>query len=136
MFDQLFESLRRASESSMQMQQDLLKHWAQQWLVAQPSAAGASTEWGKNLKKRWSDVTLELLNKHRESLDAAYRSGIQLVEQTFRTTEAKSSDEYRRMVEDLWRKLFETLKDQSETQFRDFQRWSEKSADLAQSAQA
>src|SRR5262245_27629914 len=99
MFEMLFETFRKASESSLEMQQEMFKQWTQQW-VAVPSGAGApSTEWGRNLQKRWAELTLETLNKHREALDSAYRSGIQVIEESFRTSEAKSSEDYRRMVE-------------------------------------
>jgi hypothetical protein len=136
MFDQLFENFRKASESSLQMQQDIFKHLTQQWVAGAPNAAGASTEWTRAQQKRSLEMALELLNKHREALDSAYRSGIAVVEQTFRLSEAKSQEDYRRMVEDLWRKLFETVRDQSETQFKEFQRWSEKTVEMAQNAQA
>ena len=36
------------------------------------------------------------------------------------------------MLEDLWRKIFESFKDRSESQFNDFQKWSEKSAEIVQ----
>ena len=136
MFDQLFENFRKASESSLQMQQDLFKNFTQQWASGAPSTGGASTEWNRDQQKRSLETALELLNKHREALDSAYKSGIAVVEQTFRLSEAKSQEDYRRMVEELWRKLFETVRDQSETQFKEFQRWSEKTAEMAQNAQA
>src|SRR5688572_4590464 len=81
MFEQLMDSFRKTSESSMQMQQEMLTHWAQQWLAAPPNAAGVSAEWGRNLQKRWSELALEMLNKHREALDSSYKSGIQIIEQ-------------------------------------------------------
>jgi hypothetical protein len=126
MFDALCESFRKASESSLQIQQDVVRHWAQQWQAMPSNTGGASTEWTRTVQQRWLEATLELLNKHRESLDSAYRSGIQLVEQAFRISDAKSSEDYRRMVEELWAKLFEAFKGQSETQFRDFQTLAEK----------
>ena len=51
MFDQFFESFRKASESSLQAQQDLLKSWQLQW---PPSAFGsaAATDW-TDVQKRW-----------------------------------------------------------------------------------
>ena len=136
MFDQVFESFRKASESSLQIQQDMFKHWSQQWLSAPPSAADASTEWSRTFQKRWLQLLLEALNGHRESLDSAYRSGIQLIEQTFRVSEAKSTEDYRRMTEDIWRKLFETVKAQSDTQIREFQTWAAKSLEMVQTAQS
>ena len=49
---------------------------------------------------------------------------------------AKSSEDYRRMVEDLWRKLFESMKAQTENQFHDFQKFSEKSAEIMQNGRS
>jgi len=86
--------------------------------------------WTRNFQKRWAELTVESLNKHRESLDSIYRSGIQLIEQTFRVSEAKTSDDYRRVVEDLWRKLLDVYKEQSESQVRDFQNWAAKSIEI------
>ena len=136
MFDQMMDGFRKATESSLQIQQEIFKQWTQQWLSAQPNMAGASSEWTRTVQKRWMELTIEMLNKHRASLDAMYASGIQAIEQSFRLSEAKSSEDYRRSVDELWRKLFDTLKSQFETQFRDFQRWSERSFEIAQKAQS
>jgi len=133
MLEQPFEGFRKASESSLQLQQELFKHWAQQWLSTPPNF-GISAEWSRNFQKRWMDSTLELLNKHRESVETAYKSGIQLIEQAFRVSEAKSAEDYRKIAEDVWRKLFETFKTQSEAQLRDFLKWAESSLDMAQKA--
>jgi hypothetical protein len=130
MLDQLFETFRKASESSLHMQQDMFKYWTQQWTGA--SSAGGSTEWSRTYQKQ----IIELLNKQREALDSAFKAGIQLIEQTFRAGEAKSPDEYRRTMEDLWRNLIDTFRTQTESQYREFQKWSEKSFDMAQNGQS
>jgi hypothetical protein len=135
MFDQLVDGVRKASESSLHMQQEMFRHWTRLWVAAAPGAAGTN-EWSRTSQRRWIELGLEMLNKHRESLDATYRSGIQLIEQTFQVGEAKSSDDYRKLIEELWRKLFELQKQQAEGQFRDFQAWFEKSAGLVQDARA
>jgi hypothetical protein len=131
MFEMIFEGLRKAQESSLQAQQEIFKQWTQGWTAA-PGAGGGSSEWTRNLQKRTTELTLEMLNKHRESLDAAYRSGIQVIEQAFRLSEAETPEAARRMVEDLWRKLLEISKDQSENQFREVQKWAEKSFEMNQ----
>ena len=131
MFDQIFETVRRSSESSLQMQQDMMKYWSQQCASPPPSANG-STDWGRTFQKRFLELALEILNRHRESLDATYKTTIQVLEQAFHVSEAKSSEDYRRMVEDVSRKLFETLKEQSETQFGDLQKWTAKSFEMMQ----
>ena len=133
MLDQLFDTFRKASESSLHMQQDMFKYWTQQWSGASNGAAAGNTgEWSKNYQKQ----VVDLLNKQREALDSAFKAGIQLIEQTFRASEAKSPDDYRRTMEDLWRTLIDTFKTQAETQVREFQKWSEKSFDMAQNGQS
>jgi hypothetical protein len=136
MFDQMFDTFRKASESALQMQQEMLKNWTQQWMAAPTKATSGSADWGRTFQKRWVELGVELLNKHREALDSTYRTGIDVIEQSFRTSEARSPDEYRAMLEDLWRKLFETFKAQAESQFHDFQTWSTKSAEIVQDARS
>jgi hypothetical protein len=136
MFDLLFETMRKASESSLQMPQDMFKYWTQQWMSAPQNTAGPSMEWTRNFQKRWLDLAVDSMNKHREMLDSTYKAGIQLIEQTFRVTEAKSSEDYRKIVEELWHKLLDIFKEQADSQFREFQKWSEKSFDIQKSATA
>jgi hypothetical protein len=135
MFDQLFDNFRKASESSLQAQQEMFKQWMQQWPALPKGGTGGSAEWSSNLQKRWLESMKETLNRHREVLDTTYRSGIQVIEQTFRVSDAKSPDEYQRLVQDLWRKLSETFREQSEAQVREFQKASERWLDVAQQAQ-
>ena len=136
MLDQVFDSFRKASESSLQMQQDMFKQWAQQWPTAPLNAAGMSADWGRSFQKQWTELATEAMNKHRETLDTSYRSGIQVIEQACRLSEAKSPDEYRRLIEELWRKMFETFKAQSETQFKEFQKGAEKVYELSKKTPA
>jgi len=121
MFTQLLDSFRKMSESSLQAGQEMFKQWAQQ---AQPQSLGATStplEWAGALQKRWTESTAEALKKHRELLDATYQSGIQVIEQSFHLGEARSLEDQRRVMEELWRKLSETFKAQSEAQLREFQ---------------
>jgi hypothetical protein len=126
MIDQMFDCFRKASESSLHLQQEMIKQWAQQWPTMPLNAAGTSAEWFQAFQKRWIEFMADSLDKHRESLDSTYRSGIQVIEQSFRLSEAKTPDDYRRMVEELWRKAFTVYKDQSESRLRDFQKDVEK----------
>jgi hypothetical protein len=136
MFAQLFDSFRKASESSLQAQQDLFKRWVQQWPSLPLGSNAATSEWTDAWHKRWLESTSDALNKHRELLDATYTSGIEVIEQTFKVGEAKSPEDYRRLVEALWRKLSDTFKAQSESQFREFQSATEKWLELARNAAA
>jgi hypothetical protein len=135
MFEQLFGRYRKTSEACMQMQQDMFRSLMQQWMAASPNAAGAAADWNRHLQKRLFDLAVELLNRQRQSLDANYRSAIEILEQSAHLSESKSAEEYRRGVEDLWHRWFETVKTQSESQFRDLQNWAGKSLEIVQSAQ-
>ena len=127
MFEQIFESLRQTSESSLHLQQEMIKHWSQQWIFAPRGVAGASTDWSRTLQRQYVELVLELLNKHRESVNASYRAAIQVLEQLFRASDARSSDDYRHTVEDLLRRLVETTRHQLESQVGDLQSWTAKS---------
>jgi ribosome-associated toxin RatA of RatAB toxin-antitoxin module len=142
MIDQVFDNFRKASETTMQMQQELFKQWTSQWATAAPTLPGVPTDpaaWGQQLQtfqKRWLETLTEMMNKHRESLDAQYKAGIRAIEESFRVNEAKTPDDYRRMTEELWRKGFESLKSSTEAQVRDFQAAAQKWCDLVAKAKA
>jgi hypothetical protein len=124
MLDQLYESFRKSAESSLQVQQDFFRQWTQQWMAMPSGMVG--TEWGQKAQKRWLELTVEFLNRHRELIDTVYKSGIQLIEHSFGMFEAKSPEEYRRMVEELWHELFDSYKNLGERQFRELQEGTEK----------
>ena len=136
MFDQLVDGVRKASESSLHMQQEMFRQWTRLWLSAAPGTMGLPGDITRPSQKRWAELGVEVLHKHREALDSTYRSGIELIEQTFQVADAKSGEDVRKLVEELWRKLFELQKQQAESQFRDFQAWFEKSAGWVQDARA
>ena len=134
MFDQVFDSFRKASETTLQAQQDLFHQWMSQWPMfpMEPATTGNKvvvTEQARTFQKHWTDIVTALMTKHCEALDAQYRAGIRTIEDALRTTEAKSPEEFRRLTEELWRKSFEVLKQTIENQVRDFQiaveKWSE-----------
>ena len=136
MLDQILDTFRKASESSLRMQQDVFKTLTQQWTSPFTSVPGASPacENAAAIQKRFVALSLEMLKKHREALDAAYASGIQIFEQASRVADVKSPEDFRKVSEDVWRKLTETYKTESEARFRDFQKWMEESFQTAQKA--
>ena|SRR5579863_8523625 len=133
MFDQLVDGVRKASESSLQLQQEIMKNWTRLWFSAPTVATTpAGADLGRTAQKRWLEANVEMLHRQREALDSAFKIGIQLIQQAVQVGDAKNSEELRRLTEDLWRKLFDLQKEQAEHQFRDFQAWFERSATLAQ----
>jgi hypothetical protein len=131
MFDQLFSTFRKASESSLQVQNEVFKYWGQQWAAMAPNGVAGPNDPTRNVKTRIMELGVELLHKHRQSLDAAYAAGIEIIEQSFRASDAKSPDDYRRLVDDLWRKVFDTFKAQADSQLDAFQKWSATSVESA-----
>ncbi|HLK94086.1 MAG TPA: hypothetical protein VKZ18_29605 [Polyangia bacterium] len=120
----------------MQMQQEMLRYWTDRWGAVPAAANVPGGDAARNAQKRWIELGVELLDKHRASLDSTYSAGIQLIEQAFRATDARSPDDYRRLSEELWRKLFDTYKAQSEAQWSAFQQWSAKSAEAVRDVRA
>ncbi len=131
MTEPIFDTYRKASESWMHTQQEMLRNATRGWITPWPGLGGAT-----DAGKRWLDLTVEILNRHRESVDAFYKSVIQLVEQTSRISEAKSPEEARRLTEEIWGQWFESFKNQSESRMRDAQTFTERSLEIAQNAQA
>jgi hypothetical protein len=125
MFDQLFDSFRKTSESALQTQQDLMKRWVNAWPSLPVNTPGSTNDWNST-QRRWLESMTELLNMHRGMLDSTYKAGIELIESTFRLTEARSAEDYRRLMEEVWRKLSETIKNQSDLQLRELQSASAK----------
>jgi hypothetical protein len=131
MFQQLLDSFRRASESTIQGQQRLLEQWWHQWPGATASPAAVPSDWPQALQKQWLESLGETLNRQRELLDSSYRTGVQLIEQASRVSKLDSPEEYRRLAEELWRSFAETLKGQAEASVRDFQKATQRWIDVA-----
>lgn len=136
MYDQVLDNFRRATESTMQLQQELFKNWTQQWMQSPampviPGLTGSNpaATWAEQLRtfqKQWANAVSEMLTKHRETLDTQYRAGIRTIEDAFRVGDAKDPDQFRRLTEELWRQGFDCLKTIIEAQIRDFQGAAEK----------
>lgn len=128
MFEPMFDNLRKATEASQQMQQELFKKWTTQWPVSPPTAP-AFGENAQKLHKKWVETVEETLKKQHDVLEAQFKTGLQNLEAAFHLTEAKTVDELRNKTLELWQKTFECLKKTSEAQVKEFQaavaRWTE-----------
>jgi hypothetical protein len=135
MFDQILENYRKATEATLQFQQMMLRGWGQQWPpsfgVPIPTELGSLPEQYSKAQKKLGETITDMLNKHRETLDAQYRAGIRAIEDSFRVGEAKDPEQYRKLVEELWRHSYECLKSLAESQMRDMQTLMQKWFELA-----
>jgi hypothetical protein len=132
MFDQALDNLRKATEATMQFQQEMFRQWVQK-CAEMPGVPTPAAPFGKDFveqihafQKQWAEGVTGLLNKHRETLDAQYQAGIRTIEETFRATDAKDPERFRKLVDELWRQSFECLKTMIESQLREYQAAAEK----------
>ena len=132
MFDQVLDNLRKATDSTIHLQQEMFRQWFQQWTQV-PGIPTPGTmivnSWADQVhafQRKWSQTVADMLNKHRETLDSQYRAGIRTIEDAFRVGEAKDPAQFRKLTEELWRSSFDCMKTVMEAQLRDFQTATEK----------
>jgi hypothetical protein len=128
MFEQVFENLRTATETSIHMQQELFKKWAGLWpSVYVPPSGGADRV--QKAQKKWVEFATEQIKKQRETLEAQFSAGLKNIEEGFRLAEVKDPVELRAKTVELWQKSFDCLRNLYEAQTRDFQealvKWTE-----------
>jgi hypothetical protein len=129
MFDQAIDSLRKATEATFQVQQDLFQKWVALWgAVPAPQAAVLAPA----SQKKWVEAVGELTRKRRESLEAQFSAGLRNIEEAFRLAEAKDPEELRAKTVELWQKAFDFQRQAFEAQLQDFQaavaKWGELAA--------
>jgi hypothetical protein len=128
MFDQVFDSFRKLTESGFQQQQEMFKKWIGMWPVF-PGYAPAAPEQVVKFQKKWIEYLSEVVKKQREALEAQFNAGMQHIEEAFRLAEVKEPEELRTKTLALWQKTFELLRQSFETQVRECQaavtQWTE-----------
>ncbi len=128
MFDQAFEGLRKTTESSVALQQELFRKWMGLW-PGIPASSLPFTELQK-FQKKWVEVVSELVKKQNASLETQFKAGLQNIEDAFRLTEIRDPEVLRAKTVELWQKTFEYLRQATEIQLRDFQHMVSKWAEL------
>jgi len=127
MLDQAFDSLRKATESGLRLQQDLYRAWAGPWPGA-PVPPGGGEALPK-FPKAWAETATALLKKQKELIDAQFEAGLKNVEEVSRVLDVENPEEFRKQVVELWRKSFESLRQYQEVQLRELQaalgKWTE-----------
>jgi hypothetical protein len=137
MFDMILENHSKAVESTLRLQQEMLRNWTMQWspfgtqvfelpLTGTSTLASATpaTTWLEQLstaQRKWAEAVTDMLKRHQETLDEQYRAGIRAIDDAFRLGEAKDPEQFRRLSEELWRRNFEILKTAVASQMHDVQ---------------
>jgi two-component system NtrC family sensor kinase len=106
MFDQVLDNLRKATDSTIHLQQEMFRQWFQQWpqvLSIPTTGTMLANSWADQVhafERDWSETVIDMLNKHRETLDSQYRAGIQDLRRAY--------DELERRVEERTAELSRT----------------------------
>lgn len=145
MLDQILEQYRKAAESTMQFQHEMLSQLTRllpsgtdepTGRVAPPAPAPTRTAKpperaaGTDLQHIVNDV----LNRHRQALDAHYLAGISAIDDAFKLFGAKDPDQFRRLAEEMWKHTLDYLQKAVETQYRDIETALKEGAEAAAGA--
>jgi hypothetical protein len=131
MLDHAFDNLRKATESILQMQQEMVQKWVGLWPGGKLASPGGA--WGEQiqqLQRKWTEAVNEIVKRQRESSNALFKAGLENIEHAFQLGEVKSVEELRTKTLDLWRKCFESLRHTTETQVHDLHATMEKWTEL------
>lgn len=147
MYEQVLENLKKATQQSVEMQQEMMRKWAAMLppMPSMPGMAGmagaptsgsatsaaaagaaagaAATEAWEGLRRmqqRWEESVTEVFKRQREMVDAHYAAGLKSLEELFRLSDAKSPQEYQEKVLELYRHSFESFRTLSEAQLKEF----------------
>ena len=161
MVDMILENYSKAVESTLKLQQEMLRNWTMQWppfgtqvselplpetstsASAPQAAASASAPqaaaWLEQLstvQKKCAEAVGDMLKRHQETLDEQYRAGIRAIDDAFRVGEARDPEQFRRLSEELWRQNCEVLKTAVASQMHDVQAVMQKWYEAARSGAA
>ncbi len=129
MFNQVYENFRKATEATVQLQQEMFKTWFNFWPGA-PTNAAFSGEQVQQFQKKWAEFFGEMVKKQREITAEQFKVGVQNLEKVFHLAESKSPEELRTQSIELWKKCFGDIQQVYEAQFRGFQYVTDKWAEL------
>jgi hypothetical protein len=133
MFDQVFENLHKATESSVKMQQEMFQKWVSGFPTAVPSMPNpmdAMSDW----RKKWEEASADMLKRQKELVDQNFEAGLKSLEDIFSVADSKSPEEYQEKVMELYRKSFESLRQLSEAQMNEFRAAADKWTELVQTS--
>jgi hypothetical protein len=120
MFEIVFESVKKATEASLRMQQEAFTKWVGLW-SGMPGVQNPVTELPQKVQKKWAEFCEEAVKKQRQMLETQFRAGLKNIEEAFKLAEVKDPAELRTKTVELWQKVFEALHHSLEAQVRDFQ---------------
>ena len=134
-FEDVFQSIRKAAEANLKLQQEAFLQWSNMW----PGAPSTQPSWVDKIQKfhkEWCDTVSDLAAKHREVLDEQYKASLESLDAALKVTESSNPEEFRRRSEQFCRKAVDCMKEVSESQVREFQETAAKWTKLLTQASA
>ncbi len=129
MFESVFESFGKATETTMRSQQEMFQKMWKAWAENTPQFAAPRGESMQKYQKKCQEFFNEMLQKQRGTLETQYKAGLASMEEAFKLSEAKDFEELRAKTVELWQKSCDALKKSYEAQVQDFQaavtKWTE-----------
>jgi hypothetical protein len=127
LFEDAFQNVRKATETTLKMQQELWQQWTH--LLPVPTVQSVWVDKVRDFQKQWSNTVSDLARKHRDVMDKQYQAAVESLDAALRVAESTNPEEYRRRSEQLCRKTLDCVREVSETQVKEFQdavtKWTE-----------
>jgi hypothetical protein len=129
MLDPFFGLVRKTTEATLQVQQELFTRWAAFW----PGAPALSGVWGEPLKpvQPWAQAVSDVVKKQYEAQEAHVNAALKTLRDAVGLVEVKDPEELRTGSVRLWQNTIDFIRQACATQLRDFQVAFAKCAELA-----
>jgi hypothetical protein len=108
MFHQVIDNLGKATDITLQMQQEMLHTWAGPYPGGPPGAP-------------WAEILADLIKKRCELLQVQFGAGLQSVEEVFLLTLARNPEELRARAIGFWQETCARIRQVYAAQVRAFQ---------------
>ena len=112
MVDMILENYSKAAESTLRLQQEMLRNWTMQWsplgtqvfelpvdgnidLGRRDAGSGMAGAVDK-AQRKWAEAVADMLKRHQETLDEQYRAGIRAIDDAFRVGAARNPEQFHR----------------------------------------
>jgi len=126
MFEQVGESLRKATEVTAQVQQEMFRRWLSLWPGFPVAGHPQEPNQLQRFQQQWGEEIKEAIKRQRDLAETQFKAGVQIIEKSFQVGEVKTPEELRARAIELWRQCFDSLRQTYESQAREFQTWMEK----------
>ncbi len=128
MFDQVYENMQKAANTTLHMQQEMFRRWLELWSTQSPTPTPGMQHF-QQFQENWVQTTKNLLQQQQESLEKQFQAGMKNIETAFEAAKDTDLDELRKKNLELWKKNFDCLQLTYETQLKDMQnlvsKWTE-----------